>query len=87
MLTHIVKMPTNHESAPEWHKPVGVTLALTSSIFIGASFILKKKGLLQTNALGHRAGEGHAYLKNFMWWAGMIFSKFQNQCIYYSGYR
>lgn len=30
------------------------------------------KGLLDTNALGHAAGHGHAYLKSRMWWSGMI---------------
>ncbi|KAJ3089718.1 hypothetical protein HK102_005684 [Quaeritorhiza haematococci] len=59
-------------TAPEWHKSVGITLALMSGFFIGSSFIFKKKGLLDTNALGHEAGKGHAYLKSGMWWAGMI---------------
>lgn len=57
---------------PAWHKPVGITLALSSSIFIGTSFIIKKKGLLETNALGHKAGQSHAYLKNPLWWTGML---------------
>lgn len=53
---------------------VGLILAVSSSIFIGASFILKKKGLLRLAAKGQaRAGSGgHAYLYEWMWWAGLI---------------
>jgi len=53
---------------------IGLTLAVSSSIFIGASFILKKKGLLRLAAKGTtRAGSGgHAYLKEWLWWAGLI---------------
>ncbi|KAJ3237285.1 hypothetical protein HDU81_009791 [Chytriomyces hyalinus] len=52
---------------------LGVSLALASATFIGASFILKKKGLLDSNALdGRRPGTGHGYLKNTLWWTGMI---------------
>ncbi|CAK8695102.1 magnesium transporter NIPA2-like [Clavelina lepadiformis] len=53
---------------------VGLALAISSSAFIGGSFILKKKGLLRLAAKGTtRAGEGgHAYLKEWMWWAGLI---------------
>lgn len=53
---------------------VGLGLAISSSIFIGGSFILKKKGLLRLAKKGaQRAGEGgHAYLKEWMWWAGLI---------------
>ncbi|XP_007507840.1 magnesium transporter NIPA2-like isoform X2 [Monodelphis domestica] len=53
---------------------IGLCLALSSSIFIGASFILKKKGLLKIASRGSlRAGHGgHAYLKEWLWWAGLI---------------
>lgn len=36
----------------------GLALALSSSIFIGSSFIIKKKGLRQAGITGLRAGEG-----------------------------
>ncbi|KAJ3055928.1 hypothetical protein HK097_008737 [Rhizophlyctis rosea] len=64
-------MSTNG-TEPAWYKAVGITLALASGLFIGSSFIFKKKGLLDTNALGHEPGHGHAYLKSGMWWTGMI---------------
>ncbi|KAJ3396916.1 hypothetical protein HDU92_001489 [Lobulomyces angularis] len=60
-------------NSAEWEKAVGLTLALSSGVFIGSSFIFKKKGLLESNALsGQQAGEGHSYLKSKMWWTGMI---------------
>jgi len=34
--------------------------------------VVKKKGLLQaTKKSGGAAGEGHAYLRNWIWWTGM----------------
>ncbi|KAM9741930.1 magnesium transporter NIPA2 isoform 1-T1 [Menidia menidia] len=53
---------------------IGLSLAVSSSVFIGSSFILKKKGLLRlANKGSMRAGQGgHAYLKEWLWWAGLI---------------
>lgn len=51
----------------------GLVLALSSSLFIGASFIVKKKGLRKAGASGVRAGVGgYTYLLEPLWWAGMI---------------
>eukprot|EP00262_Sarcandra_glabra_P003740 TRINITY_DN14521_c0_g2_i2.p1 TRINITY_DN14521_c0_g2~~TRINITY_DN14521_c0_g2_i2.p1 ORF type:complete len:347 (+),score=48.40 TRINITY_DN14521_c0_g2_i2:290-1330(+) len=51
----------------------GLVLALSSSFFIGASFIVKKKGLKKAGASGIRAGVGgYSYLYEPLWWAGMI---------------
>ncbi|OMO92168.1 Magnesium transporter NIPA [Corchorus capsularis] len=51
----------------------GLVLALSSSIFIGSSFIIKKKGLKKAGATGLRAGQGgYSYLYEPFWWAGMI---------------
>ncbi|XP_020578602.1 probable magnesium transporter NIPA4 isoform X2 [Phalaenopsis equestris] len=51
----------------------GLVLALSSSFFIGASFIVKKKGLKKASASGVRAGAGgYSYLYEPLWWAGMI---------------
>ncbi|GMH00317.1 hypothetical protein Nepgr_002156 [Nepenthes gracilis] len=51
----------------------GLVLALSSSIFVGASFIVKKKGLKKAGATGVRAGVGgYSYLFEPLWWAGMI---------------
>ncbi|KAK1300514.1 hypothetical protein QJS10_CPB13g00668 [Acorus calamus] len=51
----------------------GLVMALSSSVFIGASFIVKKKGLKKAGASGVRAGAGgYSYLYEPLWWVGMI---------------
>ncbi|KAL6651709.1 hypothetical protein ACP70R_010634 [Stipagrostis hirtigluma subsp. patula] len=51
----------------------GLVLALSSSLFIGASFIIKKKGLKKAASSGVRAGVGgYSYLYEPLWWVGMI---------------
>ncbi|KAH7560704.1 hypothetical protein JRO89_XS10G0077700 [Xanthoceras sorbifolium] len=52
----------------------GFILALSSSGFIGASFIIKKKGLRRAAAAsGVRAGVGgFSYLFEPLWWFGLI---------------
>lgn len=51
----------------------GLVLALSSSLFIGASFIIKKKGLKKAGASGVRAGSGgYSYLYEPLWWTGML---------------
>lgn len=57
------------------YKTLGITLALCSGVFIGMSFVMKKKGLLAANLKdGKEAGEGYGYLKNWWWWGGMTLS-------------
>lgn len=53
---------------------IGLTLAVSSSVFIGTSFIVKKKGLLRVARTSTtRAGSGgYAYLKEWLWWVGLI---------------
>lgn len=37
------------------------------------SFVVKKLGLIRATAkYGNETGEGHAYLKSWLWWVGMI---------------
>ncbi|KAM3298010.1 hypothetical protein ACQJBY_039796 [Aegilops geniculata] len=51
----------------------GLALAVASSAFIGASFILKKIGLMRAGKCGVRAGGGgYTYLLEPLWWAGLI---------------
>ncbi|PKA60935.1 hypothetical protein AXF42_Ash006570 [Apostasia shenzhenica] len=51
----------------------GLALALSSSVFIGSSFIVKKKGLKKAGATGVRAGSGgFSYLYEPLWWIGMV---------------
>ena len=53
---------------------IGLALAISSSAFIGTSFIVRKKGLLRVSRTSSsRAGSGgYAYLKEWLWWAGLI---------------
>ena len=55
----------------------GVFLAVSSSAFIGASFIIKKKGLKGAGSSGVRAGAGgYGYLREPLWWSGMLLMVF-----------
>lgn len=53
---------------------LGLSLAILSAALIGVSVILKKKALLRLSTDGAtRAGEGgHGYLKDWLWWAGLL---------------
>jgi len=61
-----------HHSSKDFY--TGLTLALMSSFFIGSSFIIKKKGLLKlVTTSSTRAGQGgYGYLKEWLWWAGLL---------------
>ncbi|MED6130780.1 hypothetical protein PIB30_003801 [Stylosanthes scabra] len=51
----------------------GLILAVSSSVFIGSSFIVKKMGLRKAATTGKRAATGgHSYLLEPFWWIGMI---------------
>lgn len=52
---------------------IGLVLAVSSCLFIGSSFIIKKKALLSAGKRGRiRAGMGgHGYLREWIWWIGL----------------
>ncbi|XP_039842097.1 probable magnesium transporter NIPA2 isoform X2 [Panicum virgatum] len=51
----------------------GLTLAMSSSAFIGSSFVIKKVGLKKAGDNGVRAASGgFSYLYEPLWWLGMI---------------
>lgn len=52
----------------------GVAIGISSSVFIGASFIIKKKGLMMSNETAKKQASqgGFAYLRNPVWWVGMV---------------
>ncbi|KAJ2359225.1 hypothetical protein IWW50_004653 [Coemansia erecta] len=52
-------------------KYIGMALAVASSLLIGTSFVLTKKGLIETTSRYGSATEGLQYFKNVLWWAGM----------------
>lgn len=63
---------TTTKERPPVYKAIGISLAISSGVFIGTSFVLKKKGLLKANVkYNEEAGEGYGYLKNAYWWTGM----------------
>ncbi|XP_055592093.1 magnesium transporter NIPA2 [Uranotaenia lowii] len=53
---------------------IGLSLALSSSFFIGSSFIIKKIGLIRLSRVGsmRASAGGFGYLKDWIWWAGLI---------------
>lgn len=55
---------------------IGLGLAISSSIFIGSSFIIKKLALIRLNRIGglRASAGGFGYLKEWIWWAGLITS-------------
>ncbi|KAG2230252.1 Non-imprinted in Prader-Willi/Angelman syndrome region protein 2 [Thamnidium elegans] len=54
-------------------KYIGLILAICSSLLIGTSFVITKKGLLTSSTKEHgRATDSHRYLKNPVWWIGLI---------------
>ena len=56
---------------------IGLGLAISSSLFIGSSFIIKKKALIRLNRVGglRASAGGFGYLREWIWWTGLIFSK------------
>ncbi|KAF8520940.1 DUF803-domain-containing protein [Hysterangium stoloniferum] len=56
-------------------KYIGLALAVSSSVAIGTSFIITKKGLndaaKRNSNYGGQASDDRSYLRNPIWWAGM----------------
>ncbi|KAI0127917.1 DUF803 domain membrane protein [Xylariales sp. AK1849] len=57
------------ESAFRAHVPV---LELTASLSAGTSFVITKKGLIQSGERHGFEGDGFVYLRNPVWWAGIL---------------
>ena len=53
-------------------KWIGLGLAISSSLAIGTSFIITKKGLMDASRRGYDNDRQHGYLQNPIWWAGML---------------
>ncbi|XP_021929559.1 magnesium transporter NIPA2 isoform X2 [Zootermopsis nevadensis] len=53
---------------------IGLCLAVSSTVFIGSSFIIKKKALIRLNRTGavRASAGGFGYLKEWIWWAGLL---------------
>lgn len=54
-------------------KYIGLILAICSSLLIGISFVVTKKGLMNSSTKEHgHASDSHRYLKNPVWWIGLV---------------
>ncbi|KAF2743960.1 DUF803-domain-containing protein [Sporormia fimetaria CBS 119925] len=53
-------------------KYIGLLLAVSSSLAIGTSFVITKKGLNAAAEDSGFDGDGFSYLKNTTWWAGIV---------------
>ncbi|GMT21047.1 hypothetical protein PFISCL1PPCAC_12344 [Pristionchus fissidentatus] len=54
---------------------IGLGLAVSSSLFIGTSFIIKKKALIKlasTDCTTRASEGGYGYLREWLWWMGVI---------------
>ncbi|KAJ6782550.1 hypothetical protein PWT90_01378 [Aphanocladium album] len=52
-------------------KYIGLSLAVSSALAIGTSFVITKKGLMQAEERHGFEGDGFVYLRNPLWWAGI----------------
>lgn len=52
-------------------KYIGLALAIVSTLAIGTSFVITKKGLNDAAEQHGFEGDGYAYLKTPLWWAGI----------------
>ena len=53
-------------------KFVGLALAILSTMAIGTSFVITKKGLMEASDRHGFEGDGFAYLKSPIWWGGIV---------------
>ncbi|KHJ36437.1 putative duf803 domain membrane protein [Erysiphe necator] len=53
-------------------KYIGLALAITSTMAVGTSFVITKKGLMDAEERHGFEGDGFTYLKSPIWWAGII---------------
>ncbi|VDM77755.1 unnamed protein product, partial [Strongylus vulgaris] len=73
MATQMTPMETSASKMSDFY--IGLALAVSSSLFIGSSFIIKKKALIKlaNGDVSQRASEGgYGYLREWMWWMGVI---------------
>lgn len=63
--------PTDQPKMVE-DKYIGLALAIVSTMAIGTSFVITKKGLLDASERHGFEGDGFAYLKSPTWWGGIV---------------
>lgn len=73
-----IKMQSASSSTPSPYSQeefyLGLGLAISSSFFIGSSFIIKKKALIRISRSGEvrASAGGFGYLREWIWWAGLL---------------
>lgn len=67
-------MSKHRDRADAVDRYVGLMLAVSSSLAIGASFVITKKGLNASMEKNGFDGDGFGYLRNPTWWAGITTS-------------
>uniref|UniRef100_A0A4W5QMQ1 Uncharacterized protein n=1 Tax=Hucho hucho TaxID=62062 RepID=A0A4W5QMQ1_9TELE len=63
---------------------IDLTLAVLSAFLIGGSVMLKKKVLLRLTRAGEcllRKQCGHGYLKDWLWWGGLLTRSYSGDMI------
>ena len=66
-----ISHPNNDEDNTSFY--IGLGLALGSTLFIGASYIVKKIALQRLASHGIRSSDGgYGYLLDWVWWCGML---------------
>ncbi|XP_011643862.1 magnesium transporter NIPA2 [Pogonomyrmex barbatus] len=73
-MNSVTEMTNSDENYNTTNFYIGLGLAIMSSGFIGASFIIKKKALIQLQKYGglRASSGGFGYLKEWIWWAGLL---------------
>ena len=80
LVNNITRSTNVSHSTSNYDFYIGLSLAISSSVFIGSSFILKKKGLIKLSSQGNNQSQkglraaqgGHGYLKEWTWWSGFL---------------
>ncbi|EAS32045.3 uncharacterized protein CIMG_03069 [Coccidioides immitis RS] len=68
----VVEQTTPGISTMVSDKYVGLALAILSTMAIGTSFVITKRGLMEASERHGFEGEGYSYLKSPIWWGGII---------------
>ncbi|XP_072938732.1 magnesium transporter NIPA2 [Epargyreus clarus] len=64
----------NAQEYDQFSFTIGLSLAISSSVFIGSSFVIKKVALKKISSAGNirASAGGFGYLRQWMWWLGFL---------------
>ena len=72
------------DQSQDWQKAAGISIAIIGSFLTGLAFVLQKKAHMAGDEMDPTSSE---YLKNPIWWAGMLSCKFNSIYRSYKDYR